>query len=118
MTVFDPSAMLSFYNMSQLQTIENYIRNSLLEKDEKYLSVKVAFEQTQEYFKIYDCMESTCHCSVMREIYLKPKNSIINLSLRTHLSEKTLYRYRKKYISYFCYFFNGDVLSEAAIAGK
>jgi len=55
------------------------------------------------YFKIYDLTEGTNHSLIIKDLYINPseKFNLDNICYDAGLNERTLYRYRKKYVAVF-----------------
>ncbi len=74
----------------------------LAELDRGNFCVHNALSNAVRYFAIFDKLEHTRHSELMRKLYCTPprmRRSILNLSLEEHLSDRTLYRYREKYLN-------------------
>ena len=77
---------------------------------------ELAFERMLEYFIVYDRLEHTNHHLIIVEIYRHRRQSIVALSLKNFISDRTLIRYRKKYLECFSLFYQKQSVEEAAIS--
>lgn len=52
-----------------------------------------------EFFKLYDYIEKTNHEKIVKKLYDEHSvKSLIEICRETHIDEKTLFRYRQKYL--------------------
>lgn len=82
-------------------------------------AIKRAYEKTLEYFSVYDIIEHTNHCHILRKIYNDGKyrqKSVVALSLSLHTSERTLTRYRKKYLHCISVYFISELMGKEVAA--
>ena len=101
--------------MQKITHFELRIIDALAHKDQ---ATERAFEKMLEYFSIYDQLEQTSHHLIIVEIYRNRRQSLISLSLKSFISDRTLIRYRKKYLECFSLFYNKQRASEEAAIAK
>lgn len=81
------------------------------------------YEKMLDFFSVYDILEQTSHCKNIQSIYQNAKTQqkgIVALSLSLHINERTLIRYRKKYLNCLGIFYmaelNGKEIAAADIS--
>lgn len=82
-----------------------------------------AYEKMLDFFSVYDILEQTSHYKNIQSIYQNAKTQqkgIVALSLSLHINERTLIRYRKKYLNCIGIFYmaelNGKEIAAADIS--
>lgn len=82
-----------------------------------------AYEKMLDFFSVYDILEQTSHCKNIQSIYQNAKTQqkgIVALSLSLHINERTLIRYRTKYLNCLGIFYmaelNGKEIAAADIS--
>lgn len=103
----------------EIRNTEHMILKALASDADKNSAVLYAFEKTKEFFAVYDIIENTNHADIIQAIYSPAKNrgnTLLHLSARLHISDRTLYRYRRKYMNCFIHYLNGDQGNSKAAA--
>ena len=92
---------------------EECIRELLLYEKE-YAAIR-AFEKMRDYFVTNDYLEGYHHCEIIEYIYLTKhyqEETLCRIALENHVGERTLYRYRKKYIICFQFHYKEELNNE------
>lgn len=90
---------------------EKHIRNLLRTNKAPDSSEQIAWQKTLEYYAVKDALEGTNHWSLIKYIYTdrwSVHDTQFALSQKLCLSERSLFRYRKKYIECFYFFYNKE----------
>ncbi len=104
--------------MKTLPTIkktENMIISILFSTDRPDSAVLSAFQKMLEFFSAYDFLHHINHLSIIHSIYHNhsyASKTIIHLSLKDNISDRTIYRYRKMYIRCFAYYYQKESRTE------
>ena len=65
-----------------------------------------AFEKLYTRFEEDDAMHYTCHAAIIRTIYIVRSEHVLwRIAFDHRVGERTLYRYRKSYVKWFCFYF-------------
>lgn len=93
---------------------ENRIRALLKCHTDERSPVYRAWNRFLDYFRTYDLLEGTRHVDLIRYIYLKraqKQETMFCIAWKNALSERTLYRYRQKYVKCFHEYYHQELQS-------
>ncbi|MBQ8428035.1 MAG: hypothetical protein IJX18_02140 [Clostridia bacterium] len=75
-------------------------------------AAKRAWARLVDFSSTIDELEKTSHTRLLHYLYCRPatqRESMLHIALKHALSERTLYRYRKKYIDCFFLFYQKEL---------
>lgn len=94
---------------------EDTIKSVLLkETDCPYVSD--AFEKMLKFFEISDKLDNTNHTDIIKSIYFTQSNAeknLIGYTFLNNVSERTLFRYRNKYLKCFLIYYEEALKNDA-----
>lgn len=94
--------------MSRAQIMEKIMRQAIMRKsdtDKEY----IALIKTYEYLKTNDYVERCNLATIFKKLYMMPDRHSFNplrVSIDFGVSERSLLRYRKKFIAIFTYYYS------------
>ena len=94
-----------------IKQTEGYIRQ-LLQEEEDPSPARRAMQKLTEFFSTIDELEFSNHARVIHDLYSRPataNESILYVSLKHAVSERTLYRYRHRYIRCFLMYYQKEL---------
>ena len=87
---------------------ENRIKAMLMKNKARDCAVWRAWDRLMDYFSTKDYLEGSNHVQIIKYIYLRKhylKESFFSVAWKNYIGERTLYRYRKKYIECFAKYY-------------